>query len=137
MLADGATDAEVKYVGFSLIFHNTKLKPGAVVRKYFEKDVVEKSFQTMKGDVKLHPIRLWLPGRVNAHVKLCYLSMCLLSLIKFRCTKLDLQPGEVLDQLKQIYKVNLKHSQNGKEFTKVVTLTNLQKNILKAIKCSV
>lgn len=137
MLADGATDAEVKYVGFSLIFHNTKLKPGAVVRKYFEKDIVEKSFQTMKGDVQLHPIRLWLPGRVNAHVKLCYLSMCLLSLIKYRCSKLDLQPGEVLAQLKQIYKVNLKHSQNGKEFTKVVTLTNLQKNILKALKCSV
>lgn len=137
MLADGATDTEVKFVGFSLIFHNTKLKPGVVVQKYFEKDVVERSFRTMKGDVKLHPIRLWLPRRVNAHVKLCYLSMCLLSLIKFRCNKLGLQPSEVLSELQVIYKVNLKHSQNGKEFTKVVTLTNQQKNILKALKCSV
>lgn len=137
MLADGATDAKVKFVGFSLIFHKTRLKPGAVVQKYFEKDVVERSFRTMKGDVQLHPIRLWLPQRVNAHVKLCYLSMCLLSLIKYRCNKLDLQASDVLSELQVIYKVNLKHSQNGKEFTKVVTLTNLQKNILKALKCSV
>ena len=137
MLAAGATDAEVKFVGFSLIFHNTTLAPGAVVQKYFEKDVVERSFRTMKGDVQLHPIRLWLPTRVNAHVKLCYLSMCLLSLIKFRCSKLDLQPVEVLSELQVIYKVNLKHSKNGKEFTKVVTLTNQQKKILKALKCSV
>lgn len=137
MLADGATDAEVKYVGFSLIFHNTNLKPGAVVRKYFEKDVVERSFRTMKGDVQLHPIRLWLPKRVNAHVKLCYLSMCILSLMKFRCRKLDMQPGDILNELQAVYKVNLKHSMNGQEFTKVVTLSNLQKNILKALKCSV
>ena len=137
MLADGATDTEVKFVGFSLIFHNTQLKPGIVVQKYFEKDVVERSFRTMKGGVQLHPIRLWLPKRVNAHVKLCYLSMCLLSLIKHRCNKLDLQASDVLSEFRVIYKVNLKHSQNGKEFTKVVTLSNLQKKILKALKCSV
>ena len=75
MLADGATDAEVKFVGFSLVFHNTELNPGAVIQKYFEKDVVERSFRTMKGDVQLYPIRLWLPKRGSAHVKLCYLSM--------------------------------------------------------------
>lgn len=56
---------------------------------------------------------------------------------QIRCNKLDLQASEVLSELQVIYKVNLKHSQNGKEFTKVVTLTNLQKNILKALKCSV
>jgi hypothetical protein len=62
MLADGATDAEVKFVGFSLVFHNTELNPGAVIQKYFEKDVVERSFRTMKEDVQLYPIRLWLPN---------------------------------------------------------------------------
>ena len=137
MLAEGAKDAEVKYVGFSLIFHSTSLSPGVVVRKYFEKDIVERSFRTMKGDVQLHPIRLWLPKRVNAHVKLCYLSLCLLSLIKYRCKKLDLQPSEILSELQVVYKVNLKHSTNGQAFTKVVTLTNQQKKILKALKCSV
>lgn len=137
MLADEDSDTEVKYVGYSLIFHNSKLKPDAVVRKYFDKDVVERSFRTMKGDVQLHPIRLWLPTRINAHIKICYLSMCLLSLIKFRCKKINEPPGEILQELHSIYKVNLKHSKTKQRFTKIVTLSNNQKNILKALKCSV
>ena len=137
LLADEATDNEVKYVGYSLIFHNTVLKPDVVVNKYFDKDVVERSFRTMKGDVQLHPIRLWLPKRVNAHIKICYLSMCLLSLIKFKCKKISVSPGEIIQELQTVYKVNLKHTKTKQEFTKVVTLSNNQKNILKALKCSV
>jgi transposase len=137
MLADNASDNEVKHVGYSLIFHNTSLKPDNVVKKYFDKDIVERSFRTMKGEVELHPIRLWLPQRVNAHIKMCYLSMCILSLIKFRCRKMDTSPIEIIQELQNIYKVNLKHSQTKQNFSKVVTLSNHQKNILKALKCSV
>ncbi len=74
-LADEATDNEVKYAGYTLIFHNTNLAAGAAVKKYFDRDMVERSFRTMKGDVHLHPVRLWMPKRVNAHIKICYLSM--------------------------------------------------------------
>lgn len=137
MLAEGATDIEVKYVGYSLIFHNTILKADAIVKKYFDKDIVERSFRTMKGDVQLHPIRLWLPRRVNAHIKLCYLSMCLLSLIKFKCKKINISPAEIIQDLQTVYKVNLKHTKTRQEFIKIVTLSNQQKNILKALKCSV
>lgn len=137
MLADEAKDKEVKYVGYSLIFHNTKLKPDVVVKKYFDKDVVERSFRTMKGDVQLHPIRLWMPRRVSAHIKICYLSMCLLSLIKFRCKKISPSPGDIIQELQKVYKVHLKHSKTKQKFTKVVTLSNHQKDILKALKCSV
>ena len=138
MLADEATDNDVKYVGYSLIFHNTKIKPDLVVKKYFDKDIVERSFRTMKGEVQLHPIRLWLPKRVNAHIKICYLSMCLLSIIKFKCKKISTSsPGEIIQELQSIYKVNLKHSKTNQKFTKVVTLSNYQKNILKALNCSV
>src|SRR5690606_22663501 len=96
-----------------------------------DKDIVERSFRTMKGDVQLHPIRLWLPNRVNAHIKICYLSMCLLSLIKFRCKKINASPGEIIQELQTVYKVNLKHAKTNQEFTKVVTLSNNQKAILK------
>lgn len=137
MLAEDATDKDVKFVGYSLIFHNSVLKPSEVVRKYFDKGIVERSFRTMKGDVQLHPIRLWLSRRVNAHIKICYLSMCLLSLIKFRCRKIDMSASEILQELHTVYKVNLKHSKTDQKFTKVVTLSNNQKSILKALKCSV
>ncbi len=136
-LLEGASEKEVKYVGYSLIYHNTKEDTATVVRKYFEKDVVERSFKSLKGNVQLHPIRLWLPGRVQAHVKLCYLSLCLLSLIGYKCRKLNLSAVQVLDELQYIYKVCLVHSRTKKYCDKVVTLTNQQKQILKALKCSV
>ena len=137
MLAEEATGNDVKYVGYSLVFHNTKHKPGSVVKKYFEKDIIERSFRTMKGDVLLHPIRLWLPTRVNAHIKICYLSLCLLSLIKYRCRNINIAPTDILNELLTAYKVNLKHTKTKQTFSKVVTLSNNQKNILKALKCSV
>lgn len=137
MLTENATDAEVKYVGYSLIFHNTELNPDNIVRKYFEKDVVERSFRTMKGDIQLHPIRLWLPTRINAHVKLCYLSLCLLSLIQFKCKELKISITEIIDQLQSIYQIKLKHTETNKSFTKTVTQTNQQKKILDLLGCSV
>jgi transposase len=137
MLADGASDNEVKYVGYSLIFHNTTYKPEKVVKKYFDKDVIERSFRTMKGDAQLHPVRLWLPRRVKAHIKICYLSLCLLSLIKYRCKKISIAPIDVIHELQTAYKVNLKHTKTKKSYSKIVTLSNTQKNILKALKCSV
>ena len=137
MLSEGHNDKDVEFVGYSLVFHNTELKPDAVVRKYFDKDVVERSFRSMKGDVNLHPIRVWIPDRIKAYIKICYLSMCLLSLIKFKCRKMGLSPMEVLSELESVYKVNLVHSVTKKRFSKVVTLSNNQKNILKALGCSV
>ena len=137
MLAEDATDTEVKYVGYSLIFHNTELGPDNIVRKYFEKDVVERSFRTMKGDTQLHPIRLWLPTRINAHIKLCYLSLCLLSLIQFKCKGLKISIAEIIDQLQSIYQIKLKHTETNKSFTKTVTQTNQQKRILEVLGCSV
>lgn len=137
LLAADATAEDVRYVGYSLIFHNTKLPAAQVVKKYFDKDTVERSFRTMKGEAQLHPIRLWMPRRINAHIKICYLSLCLLSLIKFRCKKMDMPVSDILEELKSIYKVNMVHAKTKQKFVKVVTLSNQQKNILKALKCSV
>jgi transposase len=137
MLVEGATDKEVKTVGYSLIFHNTKMRITDIVKKYYDKDVVERSFKILKGEGNLHPIRLWLPERVNAHVKLCYLSICLLALMKYRCINLDLSIDEILEQLDGIYKVKLKHSQTNVTYSKTITQSNTQKKVIKALKCSV
>ena len=137
LLASDATDDDVKFIGYSLIFHNTTLQTAGIVKKYFDKDIVERSFRTMKGEAQLHPIRLWMPKRVNAHIKICYLSLCMLSLIKFKCRKLELSASAIIRELQSVYKVNLKHAATKQEFVKVVTLSNQQKNILKHLKCSV
>lgn len=137
MLCENATDKDVQFVGYSLIFHNTELSISEVVTKYFDKDIVERSFRTMKGEVQLHPIRLWMPARVNAHIKICYLCMCILALMQYRCQSLDISASDILSELKPIYKVDLTHSQTKATITKIVTQTNLQKKILAKLKCSV
>jgi transposase len=136
MLLAGATDNDVKDVGFSFIFHNTKLEITKVVKKYFDKDIVERSFKIMKQETSLHPIRFWMPSKVKAHIKICYLSMCLLSLIKFRCVKFNLQASDVLKELSSIYKVNLRNSVNKKSYSKIVTATATQNKLIKSLKCN-
>lgn len=70
MLSDDASDADVKFVGYSLTFHNTSLSIDKVMKKYFDKDIVVWSFRIMKEEVQLYPIRLWLHNCVKAHVKI-------------------------------------------------------------------
>ncbi len=137
MLSEESTDQDVRYVGYSLIFHNTNLDPKNVVKKYFDKDIIERSFRTMKTEIKLHPIRHWMPSRINAHIKVCYLCMCILSLIQFKCKALKVSAIDAVSELESIYKIKMMHSTTKQSFTKVVTQSKLQKDIIKHLKCSV
>jgi transposase len=66
-----------------------------MVSTYFDKDLVEKSFRSLKGVIKLRPIRHWLYNRVIAHIFICYLAYLLLSLLKYRLNKIEVSPGVV------------------------------------------
>ena len=68
-----------KYDGISLLFSTKPLSPEEVTRKYFEKDVVEKAFQSLKGVVKIRPVRKWIAERVRAHVFICFLAYLLIA----------------------------------------------------------
>ncbi len=122
-----------EFDGYSCIF-STRPKPKAeLVRLYFDKDVVEKAFRSLKGVVKLQPIRHWLAQRVTAHVFICYLAYLLLSLLKFRLRPLALSPQQALDELHTMYKVYLRDANHGFQISRVVTLSKRQEAILKTI----
>lgn len=123
-----------KYVGYSLVYHNTKYTEAEIVRKYFDKDIVERAFKKMKGPLSLRPIRVWLKNHVEAHVKICYLAMAILSLLEYKCKKLNLSGVEALKLMQYIYKVNLVHADTKKEWEKVVTMGKMQEKLLKLIK---
>jgi transposase len=76
----GGRDERAKWLGYSLIFHTTRLSDRDVVRKYFDKDIIERSFKQLKGVLGLRPRRVWLKTHVEGHIKLCYLSYAILSL---------------------------------------------------------
>lgn len=119
--------------GYSFIFTTASLSPAEMVKLYFDKDLVEKAFQSLKGVVRLRPIRHWLYNRVVAHVFICYLAYLLLSLLKLRLKKLGISPVTALQELDTLYKVYLRDSRKGFQLSRVVALSRMQEKIMKTI----
>jgi transposase len=57
---DSKLNEERRFDGMSFMFTTSKLAMAEAVTAYFDKDVVEKCFQSLKGVVRLRPIRHWL-----------------------------------------------------------------------------
>jgi len=125
-------DKEKKY-GYSLIYHNTSLKDRDVVRKYYEKDTVERAFKQLKGILSLRPVRVWLNEHIEGHFRICFLAYAILSYMDFKLKKLGISAVEALNSLKYGYKVGLKDSLNGHEWDLWVPLEPKQKKIIETI----
>jgi transposase len=123
-----------EFDGFSCIFSTQKgFSKQQMVRLYFNKDLVEKAFRTLKGITRLQPIRMWLYNRVTAHVFLCYLAYLLLSLLQYQLRKINMSAEEALTELATMYKVYLKDPKKGFRIGRTVTLTKKQEVILRTI----
>ena len=119
--------------GISLIFTNTKISLDDVVKGYFDKDVVEKAFQGLKGVVNLRPVRHWLYNRVEAHVFICYLACLLLSVLKDKVRHLEISAITALRDLDGLYRVYLRDPNSEFKLGKLVALTVRQEKILGAV----
>jgi transposase len=136
-LENGRGNMKDQYFGFSLIYHNTKYPIDEVVRKYFEKDVVERSFRQIKGPLSLRPIRVWLSEHVSAHIKICYLAYALLAFLGFKLKKIKISAPDAIDKLKSAYNVTLSDKRSNFSWTQTVTLSKIQDLIISASGCSV
>jgi transposase len=125
--------AAEQFDGYSCIFSTRRIARKEMVRLYFDKDLVEKAFQSIKGITRLQPVRHWLYNRVVAHVAICYLAYLLLSLLKFRLKGTDISPEAAFRELDTMYKVYMRDKEKGFKISRVVTLSKKQEQILKAI----
>jgi transposase len=132
----GEDEREARYLGYSLIFHNTELSEAEAVRKYFDKDIVDKAFKELKGILSLRPVRVWTREHVRGHVRICYLAYALLSLMNYRVRRIRVTAVTALEHLKTGYKVHLLDEKSGFEWSTIVMLNKMQQRILKACKCS-
>lgn len=126
---EGGDDGEAEFLGFSLIFHNTSFDDVEVVRKYFEKDIVERVFKSLKGVLALRPVRVWLRSHVEAHIKVCYVAYAILALLAFKISKLSLSAVEALDLLRTGYRVKLCDKKSKFEWEIMVELKSEQEKI--------
>jgi transposase len=126
-------EQENEFYGYSCIFTTAQLTSEQMIRHYFDKDLVEKAFQSIKGVTRLRPIRHWLYNRVIAHVFICYLSYLLLSILRLRLKKINLSPVKALHELDTLYKIYMRDSKKGFEVSRVVALNKMQEKILKTV----
>jgi transposase len=123
--------AERRWDGVSFIFTTSPFTIDDTIKAYFDKDVVEKSFQALKGVVRLRPIRHWLYNHVEAHVFICYLSCLLLALLKMKVAPLGISFQEALHELDGLYRVYLRDPKSGFKLGRLITLTKRQEQILR------
>ena len=121
------------YLGYSLIYHNTSMTEEEVVKKYYDKDSVERAFRQMKGVLDLRPVRVWLRSHIEGHVKICYLSYAILSYLGYIMEKSDLSGSESLDMMRSGYKVYLEHNKSGFKWEKMVTESAIQRKIMDVV----
>jgi len=120
-------------VGYSLIYHNTKYSSEEVVRRYYDKEMVERAFKQLKGVLSLRPIRVWLSNHITGHIKICYLAYAILSLMNYKLKKINISAIEALESLRYGYKVSLRDSTSNHEWSVHVPLEPKQKEILKEL----
>ena len=127
----GGGDEDAAFLGYSLIYHNMGMDEVEVVRKYFEKDVVERAFKQLKGVLSLRPVRVWLRSHVEAHVKVCYVAYAILCLLQYRISSsgMHVSAVEALDVLRTGYRVKLKDGVRGFEWDALVELTSEQEKL--------
>lgn len=122
-----------EFDGYSCIFCTRALPEDQMLSLYFDKDIVEKAFHTLKGITQVRPVRHWLAEHVHAHVFLCYLAYLLLSLLQYRLRHTEFTAESALLELSSMYKVYLRDAKRGFKLSRVVALTKKQETILKAI----
>ena len=122
-----------EFDGYSCIFVTKQLSKEEMVRLYFDKDLVEKAFRSLKGITRLRPIRHWLYNRVRSHVFICYLAYLLLSLLNYHLREEGISPETALRELETMYKVYMRDSKKDFRISRIVTLSQEQERILKAI----
>lgn len=122
-----------KDVGYSLIYHNTNYSSKEVVRKYYDKEIIERAFKQIKGILNLRPIRVWLKDHVEGHIKICYLAYAILSLMNYKLKNIKISVLDALDSLKYGYKIKMKDNKTKFEWDLLVPLNPKQKDILKAL----
>lgn len=131
-----AVEEKEKYDGLYIIITTTDLPTDKVVRKYFEKDTIEKSFQSLKSVLSIQPVRHFLARRVRAHLFICYLAYLHLSWMGMllKTCGITMSPIKVVEELETIYTVELTDTKTHMSTTRTVALTKEQEAIYTALK---
>ncbi len=96
-----AIDSSAKWDGIKgYITNNADLSPTEVIEHYKELYKVEQSFRMSKTDLGIRPAFHYKRERIEAHVIICMLSLCLLRILEEKANLLGMTLGGALDEIK-------------------------------------
>ena len=116
-------------LGYSLIYHNTGFDDKEVVKKYFEKDIIERAFKEMKGILNLRPVRLWLRSHIESHIKICYLGYAILAYLQYKIRDENISVVDALSKLSKGYRIELMDNETQFKWETLVELSSIQEKI--------
>ncbi|MCK4263591.1 MAG: hypothetical protein KAX27_01485, partial [Candidatus Aminicenantes bacterium] len=129
----GALQLAERYDGISVIFSTRNLRPEEMVRGYFDKDRVEKTFRCLKSFLEMDKVRFWLPNRVRGHIFICHIAYLLVSVLEWRLKESGISAIDALETMESMYKVYLTDPKSKNKFVKTVTLSKKQEEILRRV----
>ena len=115
---ENAVSLDGKYLLYST---DTSMKASDVVNEYVGKDFVEKSFRTLKSDLKISPVRHWKNHRIRAIFFVNMLALWLRTICEFTLkqipkNKRDYEYDELLRRLKRVQYVEIDCDNKEKAF---------------------
>jgi transposase len=123
--------AASKWDGLKGYITNTKLSGQKVIENYKHLWRIEKAFRVSKTDLKIRPIFHRLERRIEAHVCIAFVAYKVYKELErqLKEKKSELSPERAIDIAKAIYSINVLTPLNKEHITKVVLLTEEQKNL--------
>lgn len=100
-----------------------------MVRKYYEKDTIERVLKHMKGVLSLRPVSVWLPSYIYAHIKICYISYAILSMMQYKIERRGISGVDALELMSKWYSVHLMDKKTGIDWTTNIELSKKQSEV--------
>lgn len=87
-----------------VITNNPNMDPKQIIEQYRGLWQVEETFRISKNDMKMRPIFHWTPGRIKAHIALCYMALCCIRTLEYRVRiqYKKLSPKEILYHISRL-----------------------------------
>ena len=125
-----------KYDGIYVIYcTDISMPKEKAVKAYFERDRIEKGFQTLKNILNVKPLRFQLDKKIRAFVMLCHLAYLVATYIEaeLKDKELNYSFDKIKEILENVYTVNI---HNGDKLIKRTSSMNEeQKKIMNVFGC--
>ena len=115
-----------KDYGIYVLYSSKRLGIEQVIKCYFEKDLIERSFRCLKSVLGLQPTYTWVENKINLHLFICFLSYLFLNCMLIKLADLKMSLNKIIDELKCIYRIEFEDG-----MVKYSTLSKNQEKILK------